>query len=70
METLLSIINSQPFRTFVLSPLAVIGFFQMFRGVTTIIEKDLSEQEWIKGWMIPVYLAVTILGCLSLVVSL
>lgn len=70
MEALLSIINSQPFRDFVLTPLAVIGFYQMFRGITAIIESDLSESEWLKGWLIPVYLAVTVLGCLSLIVAL
>ena len=70
MEVLLSIIESPAFRKWVLSPLAVVGFYQIFRGVTTIIEKDLEEQDWITGKMIPVYIAVTILGCISLIVAL
>lgn len=70
MEALLSIIHSPEFRTWIISPLAVIGFYQIFRGVTAIIEKDLVEQNWIRGWMVIVYLVVTVLGCLSLIVAL
>ena len=70
MEVLFSIIESAVFRKWVLSPLAVVGFYQIFRGVTTIIEKDLTEQDWLVGWMVPVYLAVTVLGCICLIVAL
>ena len=70
MEVLFSIIESPTFRKWVLSPLAVVGFYQIFRGVTTIIEKDLSEHDWTCGWMMLVYLAATILGCICLIVLL
>lgn len=70
MEVLFSIIESTAFRNWVLCPLAVVGFYQIFRGVTTIIEIDLAEQDWLVGKMIPVYLAVTLLGCICLIAVL
>lgn len=70
MDALLSIIESPEFRRWVVAPFAVIGFYQIFRGVTTIIEKDLSEKEWLKGWTIIVYLAATVIGCLCLILAI
>ena len=70
MEVLFSIIESPAFRKWVLSPLAVVGFYQILRGVATIIEKDISEQDWIDGWILVVYIAATVLGCICLVVAL
>lgn len=64
------IIGSPAFRTWVLSPLAVIGFYQIFRGVTTVIENDLLEQKLLKGWVRTAYLIVTVLGCIALVTVL
>ena len=70
MDSIFAIIESSIFKSFVISPLAVIGFYQIFRGVVTIVEKDLTEREWIKGWMIVAYLLITVLGCLCLIVAL
>ena len=70
MEVLLSIINSPVFKALVVCPLAVVGFYQIFRGVSAIIEKDVSKHDWLNGWMLITYLAVTVLGCLCLVVVL
>ena len=70
MEVLFSIIESPAFRKWVLSPLAVVGIYQILRGVATIIEKDISEQDWIDGWILVVYIAATVLGCICLVVAL
>ena len=70
MEVLLNILHSHIFRRFVMAPLAVIGFYQILRGVATIIEKDISEQDWIDGWILVVYIAATVLGCICLVVAL
>ena len=70
MEVLFSIIESPAFRKWVLSPLAVVGFYQILRGIATIIEKDISEQDWIDGWILVVYIAATVLGCICLVVAL
>ena len=70
MEALLSIVSSDVFKKWVLSPLAVVGFYQIIRGVAMVIEKDISEQDWIDGWVRKVYLAITVLGCLSLIVAL
>lgn len=69
MELLISIINSHVFRKYIVAPLAVVGFYQFFRGITTIIEKDISEHD-LTGWMLVVYLVVTILGCICLVTAL
>ena len=69
MEVFFSLINSSVFRKFVMAPLAVIGFYQIFRGVTTIMEKDISEHH-LSGWILITYIAVTALGCLCLVVAL
>ena len=70
MEVLFDILNSPTFRRFVISPLAVIGFYQIFRGVTTIIEKDLAEKDWLKGWVFIIYLILTVLGCICLICAL
>ena len=70
METLISIINSPVFKRFVVSPLAVIGFFQIFRGVTTIMERDIAEHELNGSWVLKAYIAITILGCICLVLAL
>jgi hypothetical protein len=67
MEALFSIIESQVFRNWVIIPLAIIGFYQIFRGVGTIIENDLAQQEWLKGWMVPIYLTLTVLGIICLI---
>lgn len=69
MEVLLSIISSEVFGKWIMAPLAVIGFYQIFRGVTTVIEKDLQEKD-LKGWMANIYIAATILGCICLVTTL
>ena len=70
MELLQGILSSQAFLKFVILPFAVVGFYQIFRGVTTIIEKDLSEQDWIKGWKVVAYLSLTVIGCLCLFVAI
>ena len=70
MEVLLNILHNPIFRRFVIAPLAVIGFYQIFRGVTTILEKDISEKDWLRGWMVIVYVGITVLGCLCLIVAL
>ena len=70
MEFLLNILHSPIFRRFVMAPLAVIGFYQIFRGVTAIVEKDLSEKDWLSGWMVIGYLVLTVLGCLCLIVAI
>ena len=70
MEFLLNILHSPLFRRFVISPLAVIGFYQIFRGVTAIVEKDLSEKDWLRGWMVIGYLVLTVLGCLCLIIAI
>ena len=69
MEVIFTIIESPAFRKWVISPLAVVGFYQIFRGVTTIIEKDLQDNN-LKGWVANIYIAVTILGCICLVTAL
>ena len=70
MEVLLNILQSPIFRRFVISPLAVIGFYQIFRGVIAILEKDLSEKEWTRGWVLIAYVVITVLGCLCLIVAI
>jgi hypothetical protein len=70
MEVLLNILHSPIFRRFVISPLAVIGFYQIFRGVIAIVEKDLSEKDWMRGWVVIVYVGITVLGCLCLIVAI
>lgn len=70
MEVLLSIIESPVFKRFVVPPLAVIGFYQIFRGVTTIIQKDLTSHEWPAVWVIIAYVVLTVLGCIALVAVL
>ena len=69
MELFLSIFSSQMFRKWIITPLAVIGFYQIFRGVTTVIEKDLQEKD-LKGWIANIYIAATILGCICMVTAL
>ena len=69
MDLLISIINSHVFKKYIVTPLAVVGFYQIFRGVTTIIEKDIYEHE-LTGWLLRVYLVVTVLGCICLVAAL
>jgi hypothetical protein len=70
MEVLLNLLHSPLFRRFVIGPLAVIGFYQIFRGVTTIVEKDISENDWMRGWMVIGYLVLTVLGCLCLIFAI
>lgn len=70
MEALLSVIHNPTFRGFVIAPLAVIGFYQIFRGVAAIIETDLATKDWIKGWVVIAYLIITVLGCLCLIIAI
>ena len=70
MEVLQGILNSQAFLNFVILPFAVVGFYQIFRGVTAIIEKDLSKHDWPSVWMVVAYLAVTLIGCICLFVAI
>ena len=69
MEVLFSIIESTAFRKFVIAPLTVVGFYQIFRGVLTILENDIYEHK-LRGWMAKIYIAITILGCIVLVAEL
>ena len=70
MEYIFAFFETPFFRKFVMSPLAVIGFYQIFRGVTAIIEKDLSEKAWLHDWMVVAYLVITVLGCICLMLVL
>ena len=70
MEVVQNILNSKAFLNFVITPFAIVGFYQIFRGVTTVIEKDLSEKDWSSVWTVAAYLAVTVIGCLCLFVAI
>ena len=70
MEILLNILHSPMFRRFVIAPFAVIGFYQIFRGVIAIVEKDLSEKDWMRGWMVVAYVVITLLGCTCLIAAI
>ena len=47
-------------------PLAVIGAYQIIRGIANVILSDVEEKD-LTGWIKTAYIAVTILGCLTLI---
>lgn len=75
-DFLIIIFTSKVFKGVVIVPLACFGFFQLVRGIGNILEQDLASNGWMRGakrelsWQGKLYAALTILGCLSLVVAL
>ena len=70
MDALMNILQSAWFKAWVIAPMAVIGFFQIFRGITAVLVKDLTEKQWPHKWVIIAYIAITVLSCLCLVIAL
>jgi hypothetical protein len=45
-----NIINNELFQTLVVIPLAVIGFYQVLRGILTVVEDDIINKQ-LHGWV-------------------
>lgn len=75
-DLLFEIFTSKVFKGFVVAPLACFGFYQLVRGIGDILEQDLAANGWMRGsrrnitWQGKLYAALTILGCVALVVAL
>lgn len=65
LAALHSIVSSNLFQKYVLVPLAVIGFYQVFRGVTQLLSRDIEEKH-LAGWTQKIYIGITILSCIVL----
>ena len=68
LAALHSIVSSNLFQKYVLVPLAVIGLYQIFRGITQLLSRDIEEKH-LTGWTQKIYIVITILGCIVLVFS-
>ena len=66
MELIFDIISSDIFQKFIITPLAVVGLYQIIRSVGNQIEEDIQCNNF-TGWAINGYIALTILGIISFI---
>lgn len=70
MDFISGFLASNFFRNFIMFPLVAVGIYQTIRGLVMVIEKDASEKEWLVGWRLIAYIAITFAGAFFLNVLL